>query len=935
MRKRIGVLQNMKDQQNIYAVIDLETTGSSYRKGHRIIQIGITFLQDDQVMQEYDITVNPGHSIPPIIENLTGITNKDVQEAPYFEDIAPYVYNLIQNCIFVAHNIAFDYRFLNQAFQDAGMPELNLKGMDTVELAKILYPTLESYRLSDLSQLFSLSHPGVHDAAGDAHATAELFLFLKKRAIRLPIVTLEKLCLLSKHTQKNNHDFFEMCLESTRKKRVPKPDDITITNGVALRTKHISFEQTNYRLKESLLEEIVEDELFFQKLGYTKRNSQMEMMRGVKDFFLNKDQYHLAIEAPTGIGKTLAYSLPAILLANPDKKIIISTSTLLLQEQLLVQTLEKIKNVLPFPFQITSLVSKSHLLNLEKLSKLDFDLLSDTEALVVMSIYIWLTETDTGDLSELSPSHQVGGLFEKIRYQQEEFSTGKKWKEEDFYVYSQLKAKQASILVTNHAYLSHHIEDFNRFDSSENPILIIDEAHQLPIVFQEKTIFSLSSLNRKSLKISEDTRSYREYLEKNAAQPFPQYQLINLEFSLEHFHNELTELEQLFYTQMIHVQQESNKNKQKENKLYIDSEQFVDFKMERKLNRIVHSMKEVEIAGSRYINIDPVSEGPSFHNRMRLYLRSLQKLSETFKQLKEAEENDFYYLDYQVENNTFTCELIKASLNPGEKMQQQFKENFQKVLYVSATLLLESGINYFPRKIGVSHLPSLIFQSQIVKEQTELVIMVPSDLTPVPQINHQQWIRIVSDFIYDLTEETNKKSLILFNSHEMLEKVYLYLKEKKHFENTGTEMLAQGFSGSRRRVHKRFLEAEQAVLFGTGSYWEGIDFPNRPVELLVVTRLPFLSPETPTNLAMKKYYQHTGGNVFQQESLPLMMTRLIQGIGRVARNEKEKGIVICLDSRLLHSSYALQVQKMLPAHVQIKELPLPEIPKEVKKYFEK
>ncbi|UJF14822.1 DEAD/DEAH box helicase [Jeotgalibaca sp. MA1X17-3] len=927
----------MKDQQNIYAVIDLETTGSSYRKGHRIIQIGITFLQDDQVMQEYDITVNPGHSIPPLIENLTGITNRDVQSAPYFEDIAPYVYNLIQNCIFVAHNIAFDYRFLNQAFQDAGMPELELKGMDTVELAKILYPSLESYRLSDLSQLFSLSHPGVHDAAGDAHATAELFLFLKKRAVHLPIVTLEKLCLLSKHTQKNNQDFLEMCLDRAREKREPKPAAITITNGVALRTKNISFEQTNYRSKENVFEELSRDESFFRKLGYTKRKNQMEMMAGVMDFLLNEDQYDLAIEAPTGIGKTLAYSLPAILLANPDKKVIISTSTLLLQEQLLMQSLEKIKSGLPFPFQMTSLVSKNHLLNLEKFSTLDFEFLSDTEALVVMSIYVWLTETDTGDLSELSPSHQVGGLLEKIRYHQEEVRTSKKWKEEDFYVYSQLKAKQASILVTNHAYLSHHIEDFNDFGSKENPILIIDEAHRLPTVFQEKEkiIFSLSSLNRKSLKISEDTRSYREYLEKNAMQSFPQYELINLEFALEQFHNELTELEQLFYTEIIHVQEQNNKSKQKENKVYIDSEQFISLKIERTLNRIARSMKEVEMAGSRYTDLEQGSEGPSFHNRMRLYLQSLQKLSETLRQLKEVAESDYYYLQYQIENSTFACELVKASFNPGEKLQQQFRENFQKVLYISATLLLESDVDYFSRKIGVSHLPSLVFQSQIVKDQAELVIMVPSNLAPVPQINQQEWIRLVSDFICDLTEETNKKSLILFNSHEVLEKVYLYLKEKRHFENTGTEMLAQGFSGSRRRVHKRFLEAEQAVLFGTGSYWEGIDFPNHPVELLVVTRLPFLSPGTPTNLAMKKYYENTGRSAFQQEYLPLMMTRFIQGIGRVARSEKEKGIVICLDSRLVHSSYARQVQKMLPTHVQVKELPLPEIPEEAKKYFEK
>lgn len=183
----------MKSLHKIYAVVDLETTGASYRKGHRIFQIGITMIQHDQLMQEYSFTINPEKVIPPMIENLTGIRNADVKHAPYFEDVAPYIYGLLEDCVFVAHNIAFDYHFLNQSFEEVGLPKMTQKGIDTVELTKILFPTLKSYRLSDLSEHFGFEHEQAHDAASDAKATAELFLCLKEKAIQLPLTTLEKL----------------------------------------------------------------------------------------------------------------------------------------------------------------------------------------------------------------------------------------------------------------------------------------------------------------------------------------------------------------------------------------------------------------------------------------------------------------------------------------------------------------------------------------------------------------------------------------------------------------------------------------------------------------------------------------------------------------------------------------------------------------------
>ena len=925
------------EQKNIYAVIDLETTGSSYRKGHRIIQIGITLLQNDEIIQEYDFTVNPGHSIPPLIENLTGITNKQVKNAPYFEDIASYVYNLIENCIFVAHNIAFDYQFLNQAFIDADMPPLTLRGMDTVELTKILYPTLSSYRLSDLSKYFELTHLKVHNAAGDAHATAELFILLKNRAIHLPIVTLEKLCFLGKYTQRNNKLFFEKCLEISRNKKMPKSELITIKKGIALRTKQVDYEQTNYRAKEDMFIQSYQDSVFFENLGYRKRIDQLKMMEAIQSFFSDHHSHQLAIEAPTGIGKTFAYVFPAILAANPDRKIIISTSTLLLQEQILMQDLEKLKNKLPFPFQVASLLSKSHLLNLEKFFQLDLDVLSGTDALVVMSVYVWLTETETGDLSELSPGHQMGTVFDKIRYQKDDKDIDAEWKDQDYYLYSQLKAKQASVLVTNHSYLTHHFEDIKALYCKEMPYLIVDEAHRLPLVFQErkKVTVCLSSMKTKAERVSHDSKSYREYLEKNATDPFPLYELINFEFTMEKYYLSLEEVETFFINKINeHKKSSFNKKKNKEAELYLDFEEFEDFTLTRHLNKTKRLMDEVIFTGLRLLQSEDSSEDSLFDKRIVNYLNSIEKKQIKLTKIMENGDTFYRYLSYSLENDVHSIQLIQANFQTGEELQELLQEIFEKVLYISATLLLETNKEYFPNKIGVENLPSLTFHSKEWENQKEMKIFVPNDILPVPQVKKEDWIKLVCDFIIDLTKQTNKKTLLLFTSKEILEGVFTALKNHHSFEGSEVEILAQGFSGSRRRIHRRFSEAKRAVLLGAGTYWEGVDFPDQPVELLIVTRLPFNPPETALNLALKKYYKTINKNVFIQEYLPFMMIRFMQGVGRVARSEKEKGLVICLDSRFLHSSYSQKIQKMLPDYIQVEEYSLSNLIHEVKEYYE-
>ena len=157
----------------------------------------ISFIEKGQITDTFSTLIDPQLPIPPEVQKLTGINNNDVRKAPLFIDVAETIYALLQDTVFVAHNIMQDYRFLNAELERAGFPPLELKGIDTVQLAQILLPTLPSYRLVDLGKYLGIEHDRPHQADSDTYVTAELFLLLQKRAQKLPVETLAKLCQLS------------------------------------------------------------------------------------------------------------------------------------------------------------------------------------------------------------------------------------------------------------------------------------------------------------------------------------------------------------------------------------------------------------------------------------------------------------------------------------------------------------------------------------------------------------------------------------------------------------------------------------------------------------------------------------------------------------------------------------------------------------------
>ncbi|MBR3321330.1 MAG: ATP-dependent helicase DinG, partial [Exiguobacterium sp.] len=264
-----------------YVIVDLETTGHSVKSGDELIEFAAVVVQEGEVIERYSTLIRPSRPIPPFITQLTTISDEDVSDAPTFEDVIPDIWKMLDGRVFVAHNVAFDLTFLNESLEQAGYLAFQGRAIDTVELARILYPTLESHALEALSDTFDLVHTDAHRALSDAEATAELFIRMLDRLRDLPMVTLKRLRELSESWTSH----IEPLLDEIILEVGIRPDDETrfdIHRKIALRRPVDTFVPATEREPfEPFLLRTIEETLPSLFDQFEPRQSQFEMMRHV------------------------------------------------------------------------------------------------------------------------------------------------------------------------------------------------------------------------------------------------------------------------------------------------------------------------------------------------------------------------------------------------------------------------------------------------------------------------------------------------------------------------------------------------------------------------------------------------------------------------------------------------------------------------------
>lgn len=407
--------------KDTFAVVDLETTGTQRENGHHIIQFGCAIIKNLKVVKTYSFLINPHREIPQSVVNLTGIHDQDVAKQRDFDYYAPKITKILQNTVFVAHNVDFDLPFLNYELVQHGYEALTNKAIDTVELAKIAFPTFPSYKLSDLTTQLGIKHLDPHKADSDAYGTAVLLLEIFNKLESLPQATLNTLSSLS-------HGLIR--------------DTSWVITTIA------------------------------DNLRQEKRPLGKEYMQ-VRNIILQKQNDNS--EAPNGTGKTFSYLFAYAYQLYSGRKLVVATPTKVLQEQVIEHEIPQLFKVTKLDLTAEVVKSSSRYLDLDGFVQTIFQGTPNKQTLILqMQILVWLTKTKTGDLDELNLTNYNAPLFAQIQHPGDA-RVGSRFAGVDFWNLARKRQEEADILVTNHAYLANHYMDTIW---GQNPYLVIDEAHR-------------------------------------------------------------------------------------------------------------------------------------------------------------------------------------------------------------------------------------------------------------------------------------------------------------------------------------------------------------------------------------------------------------------------------------------------------------------------
>lgn len=890
-----------------YAVVDIETTGTD-PKIDRIIQFGCVFVQERQVISRFATDINPDKTISSPIQHLTHISNKQVKKAPYFEDIAPTIYNLLADTTFVAHNIHFDYHFLSQELKRCGMPELTIPGIDTVELAQIFLPTQVSFRLSDLSESLNLHHEMPHRADSDAEVTAQLLLYIERKMLELPLVTMEKIAQLSSVTSRETTLFIQKVVAKMQQDPQPLADELKVVDGIALHKKEVPFFTANHYKSKYPQAKKGKMKVYGDQLVY--RRQQAQLMNTIYRHFTQERGKNLLLEASTGMGKTLGYLLPLSYLATPEDPVIISTVSILLQHQLMNTDIPLVNAVVEQKLYATVVKSKSHYIDLQRFkATLETPFWQKQYVLYQMGILVWLTQTTTGDMDELNLIRLDHILFQEIRHRGIDYlSADQPFYAEDFLRHLKQKMKQSNVLIVNHAFLAQETQRREPI-LPQSSFMVIDEAHHLPEIMEKVSSQFL------------DTKAFQ----KKVHHLFEQGQLFE---KIEEMVKEDEAARRSFSLYLMEVRAIMEQQELLSSRFfthYPEKEEVLvslikpSVKEEKAVKRLLLYYSEL-LQLQEKLELYFKNQQEQWLKRQRIYFGEFLSFNEAMRQqaelmqqwLENWEPHLVHSLYLYGGRNSARLQLIDFEAPLLEKTA--WYERYQKIVYIGGTLKVPRRRNYYAQKLGLEDVPLKVIPPTY-DYATQARLFVVDDDTAITELTNEDYACFLAEHLLELLREIDQSALVLFTSHEVLQKVYS--KVQPYFLNQGRLLLAQGIGGSREKLLKRFMQSKQAILFGADSFWEGVDLPGDALQLLIVTRLPFENPQRPMVAARKHYLKEKKQDFFASENLPKTALKLRQGLGRLIRSEKDKGVMVLFDSRFIHKSYGRYLQKALP-----KELPL-------------
>ncbi len=602
-----------------------------------------------------------------------------------------------------------------------------------------------------------------------------------------------------------------------------------------------------------------------QLQDYAVREQQLELATSIARAM--QDEESLICEAGTGTGKTFAYLVPALM---SGKKVIISTGTKHLQDQLFYKDLPVVSRALGLPVNTALLKGRSnylckfHLVEYEKNNRAMPVQLQDS----LVSIKQWSAQTATGDLTELAD------LPEKSPVQAGITSTAEnclgqdcEYYDECFVLKARRNANEADLVIVNHHLL---MADLALRDTGFGEVLpkasfiIFDEAHQLPELAAE--FFGSVVSSRQLLELINDTRA--AYM--SDANDVPGF----------------TDIPDALQTSMQKFRLTMGKNDRRSAWLEIAEDKTITGAFDVLYEKLAALESALDQLSSR---------SKSLENCWKRAGNLLGML----KDFRERESDE--YIQW-LETRGYGFLLHQTPLNVSRIFQQRLSQHECQCIYTSATLAVGDDFSHFAGQLGLSEIRSQTWPSPF-DYQKQALLYLPENM---PDPGGPAYTSAVINYALPVIHASQGHAFILFTSHRALREATDLIMNKIDYP-----ILVQG-DAPRTELLEKFRRTKHAVLLGTSSFWEGVDVKGQALSCVIIDKLPFASPDDPVFRARSVKMQEQGINPFMDYQLPQAIIALKQGVGRLIRDMNDYGVLMICDPRLRSKSYGKKFLNSLP-----------------------